>query len=82
VSYNIDRVITLKLDARMTVQDVRRLAQDLRGDLPCDCPAIRGQIEAILIWERGDSFSGLRIVDGVMSEPAVLMLLAPEEKRP
>ena len=43
-------------------------------------PAIRGRVDAVLFWARGDSVSGLRIVDGVMTEPPVIMVLGQEEK--
>ena len=42
--------------------------------------AIMGRVEAILVWEGGDSITGLRIVDGVMTEPAVIQTLASEVK--
>lgn len=35
-----------------------------------------GMAEIVLIWEAGDSISGLRVVDGVVSEPEVVMTLA------
>lgn len=39
---------------------------------------IHGRVEAVLIWEGGDTVSGLRIVDGVMTEPIVTMTLAKD----
>ena len=41
-------------------------------------PKIRGTIEAVVTWEDGDSHTGLRIVDGKVTEPDVVMALAPE----
>lgn len=44
-------------------------------------PAIRGLVEAIIIWERGGHVSGLRIRDGVVTEPRVIMTLEEEATR-
>lgn len=40
---------------------------------------ILGIVEAVVIWEEGDSYSGLRIRDGKVTEPKVVMALAEEE---
>lgn len=48
---------------------------DFLRDTVAQC--IRGRIEAIVTWEGGDSVSGLRIVDGVMTEPRVIRTLEP-----
>lgn len=39
-------------------------------------PKIIGTIEAVLTWEGGDSHTGLRVVNGKVTEPAVKMTLA------
>lgn len=36
---------------------------------------IHGELEAIIFWEGGDTVSGLRIVDGVVTEHEVIMTL-------
>ena len=41
-------------------------------------PKIHGTVEAIVTWEGGDSHGGLRICDGKVTEPAVVMALAEE----
>jgi hypothetical protein len=38
----------------------------------------QGRLEAILTWEGGDSVTGLRVVDGVVTEPEVIKTLAPD----
>lgn len=38
---------------------------------------IHGRIDAIATWEGGDSFSGIRIVDGKFTEPKVIQYLEP-----
>jgi hypothetical protein len=43
-------------------------------------PKIMGKIEAVVFWEGGDSVSGLRIVDGKVTEPEVVMTLAPDKQ--
>lgn len=44
-------------------------------------PHIRGLVEAIVTWEKGDHVSGLRIRDGVVTEPKVIMTLEEEATR-
>lgn len=43
-------------------------------------PLIHGKVEAILTWEGGDSFGGLRIEDGVVEECDVKMTLVRKSK--
>jgi len=43
--------------------------------LPLVAPTIRGTVEVIFTWEGGDSHSGFRIVDGIVTEPKVKMTL-------
>lgn len=43
------------------------------------CPRIVGTIEAIVTWEDGDSHTGLRIKDGKVTQPEVVMALAQED---
>jgi hypothetical protein len=38
----------------------------------------RGSAEFILCWEGGDSFSGLRVIDGVVTEHEVIQTLGEE----
>ena len=38
---------------------------------------IHGRIDVIATWEGGDSFSGIRIVDGVYTRPKVIQYLEP-----
>mgnify|MGYP006390381243 FL=1 len=41
----------------------------------------RGTFEGYVTWERGDCVTGLRVVDGVVTEPAIVISLeAPTEK--
>lgn len=114
MSYNIDHVDCLVLDARMLGKDWKRLSaetdkypeisffEDQDPDLlednieyPLDtfswsgegsgwaydwlkdevAPCIHGRIEAIMIWEGGDSVSGFKIVDGVFVEHKVIYYL-------
>jgi hypothetical protein len=42
-------------------------------------PRIHGIIEAVLTWEGGDSVSGLRIKDGKVSQPKVVLTLAEDD---
>ncbi len=42
-------------------------------------PKIIGTLEAVVTWEGGDSFTGLRIRNGKVTEPKVIMALAEEE---
>lgn len=42
-------------------------------------PKIVGTLEAVVTWEGGDSFTGLRIRNGKVTEPKVIMALAEEE---
>ncbi len=42
-------------------------------------PLIVGTVEVIFTWEGGDSHSGLRIVDGKVTEHEVVMALGKEE---
>lgn len=42
------------------------------------CPKIVGNLEAIVTWEDGDSHSGLRIRNGKVTEPDVIMTLKDE----
>lgn len=42
-------------------------------------PKFIGVGEFILTWEGGDCVSGLRVVDGVVTEPEVTQTLAPDE---
>ena len=49
--------------------------RDLIGEI---ASKIVGKVEAILTWEGGDSVTGLRIVDGKLTEPAVSMTLERE----
>lgn len=37
-----------------------------------------GSAEMVVCWEGGDSYSGLRVRNGVVTEPAVMMALVPE----
>lgn len=53
-----------------------------RENFPEVVPYIVGRVEAILVWEGGDSTTGLRIVDGKMTKPAVIQTLTPEETAP
>lgn len=46
--------------------------------LPHVAPKIHGTLEAVLTWEGGDSHSGLRIRDGKVTEPNVVMALEDE----
>lgn len=48
--------------------------------LPKIAPKIRGTIEAVVTWEGGDSHTGLRIRDGKVTEPEVVMTLVAEEE--
>jgi len=120
MSYNIDTVQVLTLDAWMAEVDRDRLAVELKDELPERCflteedafgpnesgtrkllmfswsgvwsgnsmgngtfqrvaACLHGRIEAVLIWEGGDSISGLRVVDGKVSNPAVVHALEAEE---
>lgn len=45
-------------------------------------PKIHGTIEAVVTWAGGDSFGGLRIVDGKVTEPEVIQTLAVEDEEP
>ena len=38
-------------------------------------PASRGTFEGYVVWEGGDSITGLRVVDGVVTEPDVVVSL-------
>jgi hypothetical protein len=42
---------------------------------------IMGRVDAIFTWEGGDSVSGLRIKDGVVTECDVKMTLVPKGKK-
>jgi hypothetical protein len=42
-------------------------------------PKIHGTIEAVVTWEGGDSVSGLRIKDGKVSQPKVVVSLAEDD---
>lgn len=44
-------------------------------------PLIQGKVEAVLIWERGDSLTGLRIKDGLLEEMDVEQKLIPKKAR-
>lgn len=46
--------------------------------IPKVAPKIMGTLEAVVTWEGGDSHSGLRIVDGKVTEPEVIMALAAD----
>lgn len=43
-------------------------------------PATTGSADLIFYWEGGDSFSGLRVVEGVVTKHEVVMTLGDEEK--
>jgi len=43
-------------------------------------PHIKGVIEVVYVWESGDSFSGLRIEDGVATEMDVEFSLVPKKE--
>lgn len=43
-------------------------------------PKIMGRIEAVFCWEGGDSYSGLIIQDGVVTECDVKQTLVPRKK--
>jgi len=43
-------------------------------------PCIHGRVDAIFTWECGDSFSGLRIVDGLVTKCDVSMTLIPKQE--
>jgi hypothetical protein len=44
-------------------------------------PAFRGSADLIITYERGDSFSGLRVVDGQVTEHDVVRTLGAERER-
>lgn len=44
-------------------------------------PLIQGKVEAVLIWECGDSITGLRIKDGLLEEMDVEQKLIPKKVR-
>lgn len=46
--------------------------------IPRVAPKIMGTLEAVVTWEDGDSHTGLRIVDGKVTEPEVIMVLAAD----
>lgn len=114
MSYNIDHVEVLVLDASMRTDDLVRLRDD--DNRPEGCfldemdpgdradvmvalpnlwwygersgtsydelikivlPATRGTIEAVMFWEGGDGVSGVRCVDGVVTECDVSYVLTP-----
>jgi len=50
-----------------------------RGHFSEVAALVVGRLEAILVWEGGDSTTGLRIVDGKMTTPEVIQTLAPED---
>lgn len=117
MSYNIDSVRVLKLDAWMKASDVHRLAKILelpersffRAAIESDAdetgnirlksfdwygewsghsyaeikdtiaPFIHGTVEAVFCWEGGDSFTGLIINDGVVTECDVEFTLKPRK---
>lgn len=124
MSYNIDKVTTLKLDAWMLPGDVLKLLKTHGRDLPESsflhamrekaidaltegltggqialpnfrwdgpgsghaidllrlnvAPRIRGDVHAIFTWEGGDSFSGMIIKDGVVTDCDVVQTLVPK----
>lgn len=41
-------------------------------------PRIKGTVETFVMWNGGDFFTGLRIRDGVVTEPEIVMSLADE----
>ena len=42
-------------------------------------PRIKGTIEAVITWEGGESVRGLRIKDGKVSQPKVVVSLAEDD---
>jgi hypothetical protein len=42
------------------------------------CPHIKGEVEVVFTWEGGDSQTGLRIRDGKVTRPKVLVALADD----
>lgn len=123
MSYNIDSVDCLVLDARMKAKDIRKLAK-LEDKLPeCNfieehleaannaehandlivlqnfwwygmgsgwafdflkknvAPLIEGRVEAIFCWEGGDSYSGLTVENGDVTECDVEMKLVPIQRK-
>lgn len=43
-------------------------------------PKVHGRIDAVFVWEGGDSVSGLRVVDGKVTEHSVTYVLGEEEE--
>lgn len=44
-------------------------------------PATKGEADILYTWEGGDSFSGIRVRDGVVTEHEVVMTLGKELER-
>lgn len=43
--------------------------------------ALRGRVDLLITWEGGDSFTGLRVIDGKVTEMDVEFVLVPKKKR-
>ena len=80
--FNFAEIAEIKIDINGNVQEI-----EFRGEgsghnykekmLPFLADST-GILESWIVWEGGDSFSGLRIVDGKVTEPEIIIWLEDE----